>query len=148
MTEKWRQTWRIRRCQKRNSLVRRVYRATTKVPRERSRVSGGNSSNVEEELSRNFQIPCVGAQQPPLYNPRVNYGINGSGGEPTETSSLPFLLYFCCYSTSLLHPSPFRSVPPPSLPSLKHKVVFHNLCSCCFVPFNKIILTQSFFPGT
>ena len=35
------------------SLVRRVYRAMTEeVPRERSRVSGGNSSNVEDELSR------------------------------------------------------------------------------------------------
>ena len=43
-----------------SSLVRRVYRATTdEVPRERSRVSGDNSSNVEEELSRNFQIPRV-----------------------------------------------------------------------------------------
>ena len=67
------------------SLVRRVYRATTEeVPRERSRVSGGNSSNVAEELSRNFKISCVGAQQPPLYNPRVNYGSNGSGREPTQ----------------------------------------------------------------
>ena len=36
-----------------SSLVRRVYRAMTEeVPCERSRVSGGNSSNVEEELSR------------------------------------------------------------------------------------------------
>ena len=51
---------------------------TEEVPCERSRVSGGNSSNVEEELSRNFQI---GAQQPPLYNPRVNYGSNGSSGK-------------------------------------------------------------------
>ena len=51
------------------SLVRRVYRAMTEeVPRERSRVSGGNSSNVEDELSR----------KPPLCNPRVNYGINDS----------------------------------------------------------------------
>ena len=47
------------------------------------------------------------------YNPRVNYGSNGSVGEPTEALSLPFLLYFCCNSTSLLHPSPCRSAPPP-----------------------------------
>ena len=66
-----------------SSLVRRVYRAMTEeVPRERSQVSrSGNSSNVEEELSRNFQIPRVGAQQAPLYNPRVNYGSNGCGGK-------------------------------------------------------------------
>ena len=47
------------------SLVRRtrVYRAMTEeVPRERSRISGGNSSNVEKELSRNVQIPRVGAR--------------------------------------------------------------------------------------
>ena len=50
-------------------LVNRVYRAMTEeVPRERSRISGRNSTNVEEELSRNFQIPRVGAQQSPLYN--------------------------------------------------------------------------------
>ena len=71
-----------------SSLVRRVYRATTEeVPRERSRVSGGNSSNVAEELSRNFKISCVGAQQPPLYNPRVNYGSNGSGGKKGKLRS-------------------------------------------------------------
>ena len=36
-----------------SSLVPLVYRAMTEeVPCERSRVSGGNSSNVEEELSR------------------------------------------------------------------------------------------------
>lgn len=35
-------------------------------------------ANVEEELSGNFQIARVGAQQPPLYNLRVNYGSNGS----------------------------------------------------------------------
>ncbi|XP_044184851.1 uncharacterized protein LOC122964990 [Acropora millepora] len=41
-----------------SSLVHRVYRAMTEeVSCERSRVSGGNCSNVEEELSRNFQIP-------------------------------------------------------------------------------------------
>ena len=41
-----------------SSLVRRVYRAITEeVPPETSRVSGGNSSNVERELSRNFQAP-------------------------------------------------------------------------------------------
>ena len=43
-----------------SSLVRRVYRAMTEeVPRERSRVSAGNSSNAEEELLRNFQIPVL-----------------------------------------------------------------------------------------
>ena len=69
------------------SLVRRVYRAMSEVPCERSRESGGNSSNVEEELSRNFQIPRLGAQQPPLYNPRVNYGSNGSSGKKGEKRS-------------------------------------------------------------
>ena len=54
------------------SQVRRVYRTVTEeVPRERSRVSGGNSSNVENELSR----------KPPLCNPRVNYGSNDSSGK-------------------------------------------------------------------
>ena len=71
-----------------SSLVRRVYRAMTEeVPRERSRVSGGNSSNVEEELSRNFRIPRVGVQQPPLYNPRVNYGSNGNSGKKGKLRS-------------------------------------------------------------
>ena len=32
---------------------------TEEVPCERSRVSGRNSSNAEEELSRNFQIPLL-----------------------------------------------------------------------------------------
>ena len=55
-----------------SSLVRRVHRAMTEeVPRERSRVSGGDSSNVKEELSRNLQIPRVVAQQPALCNLRV-----------------------------------------------------------------------------
>ena len=49
------------------------FAVTEEVPHERSRVSEGNYSNVEEELSSNFQIPRVGAQQPKLYNPRVNY---------------------------------------------------------------------------
>ena len=41
-----------------SSLVRSVYKTMTEeVPCEKSRVSGGNFSNVEEELSRNFQIP-------------------------------------------------------------------------------------------
>ena len=45
------------------SLVRRVYRAMAEeVPRERSRISVGNSSNFEKELSRNAQIPRVGAR--------------------------------------------------------------------------------------
>ena len=45
-----------------SSLVRCVYRAMTEeVPCERSPVKGGNSSNVEGELSRNFQIPRLGA---------------------------------------------------------------------------------------
>ena len=70
-----------------SSLVCRVYRAMTEMPYERSRVSGGNSSNVEEELSRNFQISRLGAQQPPLYNPRVNYGSNGSGGNKGKKGS-------------------------------------------------------------
>ena len=71
-----------------SSLARRVYRAMTgKVPRERSRVSGGNSSNVEEELRRNFQIPRVVAQQPSLYNPRVNYGSSGSSGKKGKLRS-------------------------------------------------------------
>ena len=48
---------------------------------------GGNSSNVEEELSRNFQIPRLGAQQPSLYNPRVNYGSNGSSGKKGKKGS-------------------------------------------------------------
>ena len=47
-----------------SSLVRRVYGAMTEeVPHERTRVSGGNSSNFQYELLRNFQIPRVGAQQ-------------------------------------------------------------------------------------
>ena len=63
-----------------SSLVPRVYGAMAEeVPRERSRVSGGNSSNVEEELSRNSNSPCccstAAAQQPPSCNPRVNYGM-------------------------------------------------------------------------
>ena len=71
-----------------SSLVRRVYRAMTEeVPCERSRVSGGNSSNVEEELSRNFQIPRLGVQHPPLYNPGVNYGGNGSSGKKGKKRS-------------------------------------------------------------
>ena len=115
MTEKWRQTWRICRCQTRKPSPP-WFAVTEEVPHERSRVSEGNYSNVEEELSSNFQIPRLGAQQPQLYNPGVNYGSNGSGGEPTEASSLPFLLYFCCNSTSLLHPSPCRSAPPPPPP--------------------------------
>ena len=60
---------------------------TEEVPHERSRVSGGSSSNVEEELSSNFQIPRVGAQQPPINNPRVNYGSNGSGGKKGKLRS-------------------------------------------------------------
>ena len=50
-----------------SSLVHRFHRAMTReVPRERSRVSGDDSSNVKDELSRNFQILHVVAQQPPL----------------------------------------------------------------------------------
>ena len=46
------------------SLVRGVYIAMTEeVPRERSRVSGGDSSNVEEELSRMW---CTARGEPPL----------------------------------------------------------------------------------
>ena len=55
-----------------SSLVRRVYRAMTEeVPSERSPVSGRNSNNVEDELSR----------KPPLCNPQVNYGSNYSSGK-------------------------------------------------------------------
>ena len=73
-----------------SSSVRRVYRTMTEeVPCERSRVSGGNSSNAGEELPRNFQIPRLGAQQPPLYNPRVNYGSNGSSGKKGKKRHLP-----------------------------------------------------------
>ena len=53
------------------SLLRRVYRAMTGEMTP--------ASNVEEELSRVFSR--VGAQQPLLYNPRVNYGSNGSSGK-------------------------------------------------------------------
>ena len=55
-----------------SSLLRRVYRAMTKEITP--------ASNVEEELSRVF-FPRVGAQQPPLCNPRVNYGSNGRSGK-------------------------------------------------------------------
>ena len=55
-----------------SSLLRRVYRAMTKEITP--------ASNVEEELSRVF-FSCVGAQQPPLCNPRVNYGNNGRSGK-------------------------------------------------------------------
>ena len=55
-----------------SSLVHRFHRAMTReVPRERSRVSGYDSSNVKDELSRNFQILHVVAQKSPLCNPRV-----------------------------------------------------------------------------
>ena len=56
-----------------SSLLRRVYRAMA----EEITPAG----NVEEELSRVFFSPCVGAQQPSLCNPRVNYGSNGSSGK-------------------------------------------------------------------
>ena len=46
------------------SLVRRVYKAMTEeVPRERSRVSGSDSSNVEEESSRMW---CTARGEPRL----------------------------------------------------------------------------------
>ena len=54
------------------SLLRRVYRAMTEEITP--------ASNVEEELSRVF-FPRVGAQQPPLCNPRVNYWSDGSSGK-------------------------------------------------------------------
>ena len=47
-----------------SSLLRRVYRAMTEEITP--------ASNVEEESSRVF-FPRVGAQQPPLCHPRVNY---------------------------------------------------------------------------
>ena len=55
-----------------SSFLRRVYRAMTEEITP--------ASNVEEELSRVF-FPRVGAQQPPLCNPRVNYGSNGRSGK-------------------------------------------------------------------
>ena len=55
------------------SLLRRVYRAMAKEMTP--------ASNVEEELSSFFSLFFhVGAQKPPLCNPRVNYGSNGSSG--------------------------------------------------------------------
>ena len=57
-----------------SSLLRRVYRVMTEEMTP--------ASNVEEELSRVFFFfSRVGAQQPPLCNPRVNYGSNGSSGQ-------------------------------------------------------------------
>ena len=53
-------------------LLRRVYRAMTEEITP--------ASNVEEELSRVF-FSCFGSQQPPLCNPRVNYGSNGRSGK-------------------------------------------------------------------
>ena len=38
-------------------------------------------------LKRSCQIPRVGAQQSPLYNPRVNYGSSGSGGKKGKLRS-------------------------------------------------------------
>ena len=55
-----------------SSLFRRVYRAMTEEITP--------ASNVEEELSRVF-FSRVGAQQPPLCHPRVNYGSNGRSGK-------------------------------------------------------------------
>ena len=55
------------------SFLRRVYRAMTEEMTP--------ANNIEEELSRAFFSPRVGAQQPPLCNPRVNYGSNGSSGK-------------------------------------------------------------------
>ena len=61
-------------------LVHCVYRAMTQeVSCERSPVSGGNSSNIEEELLRNFQILHVDAQQPQLCNPQVNKLLRSTG---------------------------------------------------------------------
>ena len=34
-----------------------------------------------------FKFPVSGAQQPPLYNPRVNYGSNGSSGKKGKKRS-------------------------------------------------------------
>ena len=55
-----------------SSLLRRVYRAMTEEITP--------ASNVEEESSRVF-FPRVGAQQPPLCNPRMNYGSNCRSGK-------------------------------------------------------------------
>lgn len=35
-------------------------------------------------LNKSFPIPRLGSQKPPLYNPRVNYGSNGSSGKKSE----------------------------------------------------------------
>ena len=68
-----------------SSLLRRVYRAVSEEITP--------ASNVEEELSRVF-FPRVGAQQPPLCNPRVNYGSHGnSSKERTHSISLLFIDY-------------------------------------------------------
>ena len=56
-----------------DSLLRRIYRVMTEEMTP--------ASNVEEELSRVFFFSRVGAQQPPLCNPRVNYGSNGRSGK-------------------------------------------------------------------
>ena len=61
-----------------SSLVCHLYRALTEeVPRERSWVSGDDSINVEEELSR----------KPLLCNPRLNYGSYGSSRKKRKLRS-------------------------------------------------------------
>ena len=68
-----------------SSLLRRVYRAVSEEITP--------ASNVEEELSRVFFFR-VGAHQPPLCNPRVNYGSHGnSSKERTHSISLLFIDY-------------------------------------------------------
>ena len=66
-------------------LLLRVYRAMTEEMTP--------ASNVEEELSRVFFFR-VGAHQPPLCDPQVNYGSHGnSSKERTHSISLLFIDY-------------------------------------------------------
>ena len=87
-----------------SSLVRCVYKAITEeVPCERSRVSGGNSSNVEEEYN-------------PLYNPRVNYGSNGSSGKKGKKDHS--LLEILCGLSFADFPFEVNDLSFPSFPLL------------------------------
>ena len=87
-----------------SSMVRRVYRAITEEITP--------ASNVEEELSRVFFFSRVGAQQPPLCNPQVNYGSNGSSGKKgrlrstswKETQLKKVRIVSLCYSSTAALP--------------------------------------------
>ena len=86
-----------------SSLLCRVYRAMTEE------ITPAN--NVEEELSRVF-FPRVGAQQPPLCNPRVNYGSDSSSGKKgrlrstsrKETQLKKVRIVSLCYSSTTALP--------------------------------------------